>query len=546
MHKSIPGVIKFPAARFPYLWVPLSYILALMVISPIHHTFDEWGGTMQYFAGREILSGVGYHGWTASLWPPLYSFLIGLGSLILPGFTAGKIISILSSAALLLVAYFFSKELFPDLRIALWTQVFLALSPIYFFHSLLAHNHMLDAFLFNAGLLLFISSFKEHEPRRLFMTGLICGLAGLSRYTSYTLLFLPFYLVLFQLRFKAFMKSAVAFWGGFALVSLPWWIANATSTGSPFYTLEALNICSGVVPGQIYGSFASLWWCRSQPHLNSLLAIFLAYPTQYVKHFLNDLIRSGTMLLKYGGVLAPFVIPGFFVSVLTIDYRILLVLFGELVIYVLFTSQADALSWFLLCWSVVIVYLGTFFVFWFLARIHEKYPLLREKRIRNAAFVSFVILGIGLVYTQVVLYEKELTSIASLADLNHATQALKDYDPALESKVIMATNPARAYYAGSKYLSTPPIYDGPVEGLVSYRGIDDQLKDYAPKYPSHIRDSEVRADYLIYTRTPSYWQNDQDLPQFSFLLDPESEQVPDRFKPIYCSDNVVVYEIDWK
>jgi hypothetical protein len=130
---------------------------------------------------------------------------------------------------------------------------------------------------------------------------------------------------------------------------------------------------------------------------------------------------------------------------------------------------------------------------------------------------------------------------SSLGDIEQVTQALREHDPDLDSKVVMAIDPARAYYAESKYLITPLDYEGTLEAMVSYSGISEQVKNYAPKYPSSMEKSDLKADYLIY----SNWMQEYELPQFSFLLNPESRKIPSNFELVYQSPNVVAYEIHW-
>ena len=64
----------------------------------------------------------------------------------------------------------------------------------------------------------------------------------------------------------------------------------------------------------------------------------------------------------------------------------------------------------------------------------------------------------------------------------------------------MAIDPARAYYAGSKYLATPLDFYGTIEDMVSYNGMTNQEKMYAPKYPSIMPITKLKADYLIYVK----------------------------------------------
>ena len=258
---------------------------------------------MQYFAGKEILSGAGYGGWTSHWWPPLFSLLIGLGSRFMDGFQAGKLISIISSSILLYMAYQLATELSDQKNIGFWVQIFIALSPIYFYESIQAHNHLVDSLFIITGLTLFIKSLREPRPRIMIIIGIVCGLAGLSRFTSYALLALPIFLYLVLSDFVMVTKLAAAFWFGFVLISFPWFYFNAVNNGSPFYNWEYLNVCTGVVPGLGYGSFGSLQWCRDQININSLFDVFVEYPFDYIENVFHNINESLKLLVTYGGVL---------------------------------------------------------------------------------------------------------------------------------------------------------------------------------------------------------------------------------------------------
>jgi len=530
----------------PGLWIPVLYVITLLVVSPLHNRFDEWGGVMQFFAGKEILAGRGYNGWASYFWPPLYSVLIGLGSLVGPGFFVGKLISIVAGTALLYVAYALAIELTGQKRIAVLSQVFLFLTPLYFKESLIAHNHMLDAFLFVSGLWLFLRSLREPSPGRLLVVGLICGLAGLSRYTSYVLLALPLFLVI-VVDLKTAIKLALAFWGGFFLVSLPWWYYNTVTNGLPFYTRQELNICMEVVPGVWGGgSNLGLWECNLHYNFHSIFEVIAAYPVGYLRNFYQNIIESVVWLVKLPpNILALFVIPAILESFISMKPRFWIILFGELALFIGLASQALVPEYALLPWAPLITIVTITFIFRYFDLGEVRYPILQKYHARTLFLALVIMVSLALLPVSKINYPQ---ADAALVDLGEVAQVLKEHDPNIAAKVVMAVDPARAYYAGSKYLATPLEYEGTVDGLVSYRDLSERVKIYAPKYPSTIANSELRADYLIYTRPPEdafLFGGQQYLPQFSFLLNPKSEQIPENFKLVYCSDNVAVYEIDW-
>ena len=547
MRASVKAIAPSRLSWLDAVWIPVLYASALLVVSPIHSTFNEWGGVMQYFAGQEMLAGAGYTGWASRFWPPLFSLSIGLGSLLLPGFVAGKAISILAGALLLYVSYHLAIDLTRPRRIGLWTQVFLALSPIFVFQSLQAHNHMLDALLFVTGLWLYLKALQRPTAGKLLAVGIACGLAGLTRYTSYVLLALPLFLFLAPggLSVRNGAKLAVAFWIGFSVVSLPWWYANAVSYGSPLSTWEHLNVCTAVAPGAAAGSLTSLWRCAGQAQLDSILSIIFAYPVRYAEHLVRNGPSVASLLIRYGGVLAPFVIPAFFESPFSLPRNAWLIVLGQLLLYVLLVSQAFVAEWFLLSWMALIVLLSVVFLLKYLVRLQEEHAALARLHFQSLVLALLIAGGLALTARSLLVYAGERESSAALADLDKVTQALKEHDPDLGSKTLMAVDPGRAYYAGTKYLATPLLYQGPVVGMVSYSGLSELERAYAPKYPANTPVSQLRADYLVYTKPPPVWSEPQDLPQYEYLLDPATEEIPSNFRVVYRSAQVAVYEIDW-
>jgi 4-amino-4-deoxy-L-arabinose transferase-like glycosyltransferase len=543
MRATVVDGIKRCALRFPGIWIPIAYAAALLALCQFHTVFDEWGGVMQLFSGQEILAGKGYHGWASYFWPPLFSFMIGIGSLIMSGFVAGKLISILSASALLLVGFHLAQELFQRRDVGWWAQVFVLLSPIYVYQSLLAHNHMLDSLFFVSGLYLFLRSIRDPRPGKYLIAGLVCGLAALTRYTSYVLLGLPFFVFILKPGFWRAVKLSIVFWIGFGVICLPWWYSNTVDNGSPFYSLHYLNICTSVIAHNP-GTNRSLWWCADQ-NLKGMTDIVATYPREYVKNLANNVYQSIKLLMLYGGALAPFVLPAALESIFLLELRHWITIFGTLSFSILLISQAFVNEWYLLSWLVPIVIITVMFLLNFLDRATGKYPVLDKYHIRQLSLAFLAIAGLALTCNRMANFITDERDYLLLGGVEEATRALKEHDPDLQSKVVMANDPGRAYYAGSKYLVAPEVYEGPVDGMVSYEGISEQLKNYAPKYPSSMAESELKADYLIYFDAPEIWRGPQELPQFSFLLDPKSDQIPSNFELVYEAPNVVAYEVHW-
>lgn len=87
----------------------------------------------------------------------------------------------------------------------------------------------------------------------------------------------------------------------------------------------------------------------------------------------------------------------------------------------------------------------------------------------------------------------------------------------------------------------PILFAMTMLGASTFRGVNPQVGMLTMRFPSATPLEEARADYLIYdVGLRSH------LPQFAFLLDPASDQIPKNFRAVYQSKNVVVYEILWQ
>jgi hypothetical protein len=523
-------------------WIPLAYAITMVLLSPLHSVFSEWGGVLQYFSGKEILAGQGYNGWVSHFWPPLYSLLVGLASTVLDPFFAGKVISILAASGLLFVSYHLARLLADKERIGLWSQVFLATNPIFFTNAMFAHNHMLDAFCFVSSLFLFLKYYENASRYGLLIAGLVSGLAGLARYQSYVLLFMPFWLFVFQ-RPRPAAFGAAFFYAGFGLINMPWWYYNAMHNGSPLSSWNYLNVAVGAIPIKSDYRFQMLWRSAGMSDINGFFDVLRDFPTSYVRNFINNLASSIQLLVNYGGALALLVIPALFEIYAVLSQKQAVVLFSVMALSVALVSQAFVNPWYFLPWISLVIIMCVVFSFNYYSKLQEKYLFLKRHHLGRISFG--LLIAINLIFTGVQLrrFAREETLYRPLAEAKQVARAMKSYDPHIEIKKVMAIDPGRAFYAGSKYIMTPLEYNGTVEEFVSYRGLSDRQKRFVARYPSQMPDKELKADYLVYTRPLEHPWDLQDLSQFSFLLNPESEEIPKNFRRVYLSQNVAVYEI---
>jgi hypothetical protein len=132
-----------------------------------------------------------------------------------------------------------------------------------------------------------------------------------------------------------------------------------------------------------------------------------------------------------------------------------------------------------------------------------------------------------------------MTNVKGMEETAQIAAAIKAREENLEHKVVMTIHPARAYYLRSAYIMLPPYYEGDLNGLVTYQGMSFKVRDHAPRFPSTINVNDLKVDYLIYDSWAA-----KCLPQFSFLLNKNSNRIPASFQLVYLSRNVAVYKIN--
>ncbi len=534
-------------AKLLPLLIPSLYSLIVAYLLTRHDTFEEWDGVMQLFAGREIVAGLGYNGWTSHFWPPLYSFLIGLADIFMSGFAAAKLISALSGVFLLYIVHHLTLELTGNRVTGTLSQAFLAVNPLFLTASIQAENHMLDSLFFVMALLLLLRALRipqsdERERLKgLFIVGLVAGLAGLTRYTSYILYPLGAAAVLLaglsysHKRASSTLSLVASFSAGFVVVSLPWWLYNTIANGAPLHSWQYMNIGSRLYPN------GREWWWSAQAGFDGLWDIFRRYPDAYLKNFKLNLLESYTLLTAPAilGALAPLGIPSALEFLLRLRPRQGFIVFGGLTLFICLVSQAFVFSEVFLNWTVILTSLSTVFLYNYLRSLGKKYANLRRFHFDKMVIAAF--LAWGILFT----HETTMSYIANddidggqLVDRAEVTRALNAYDAELSNKYIMAIHPARAYYAETNWLMLPLHYRGSLEELVAYEGLSSRVLDFAPKYPSTVQHPRPAADYLIFDTAAS-----RHLRQFSFLLDAKSDAIPNHFKTVYRSPRVVVFRV---
>lgn len=527
-------------ALYSGLLIPLFYGGCMAIVAHQHQLFADFDGAMHYFSGKDIYNGNGYRGWGSHFWPPLYPLLTGMLARWMDGAEAGKLISVVSAALLLWVAHRFVYKLSGNNIIACLAQLLIATNYTFVLLSIKSENHMIDSLFYVWAILLLLQSLDKEAGSRYFLVGLVCGLAGLSRYTSYSLV-PAFILTLFCFYPPRRAVLSVAFLlGGFILVSAPWWFINYQYNGSPLSTWQYMNIGAGVFSGKI-----SKWWWywAGIDTVRSVADIFLQAPVAYAANFLRNIIKSIYLIIfksQLTGMICLASLGYFIFSQYTmyrtslLRGRLFLPVLIALACYILLVSQAFVFSEVFLSWLVLVVIYGTFAIYRLNPGIRFFGPSYRPVMLA----VIILMVGFDVFYTNWQL-NRYMNNVSGLEENGQVVAAIKAHDSNLDQKLVMSFHPARAYYLGSAFIMLPPYYEGDVNGLVSFRGMSFKVKDHAPRFPSTIDVNDLKVDYLIYDKRAV-----DCLPQFAFLLDRNSSRIPSNFQLVYLSAGVAVYKIN--
>lgn len=521
--------------------LPLLFLVVGLWLADRHTLFEEWDGAMQAFAAREIGAGLGYTGWASHYWPPLFAVLLLLGSKFTSYFVAGKVISVVSGALLLWVIYRVGHELTGSARVGVVAQALLATNQLFLNTSIQVENHTLAALLFTVAVLAALVAFRRQTWGAFALLGVAVGLAGLARYTNLSLIgALVVLAVLFLRGRKAWLGVSVAA-AAFLIVSMPWFVANTCANGSPLATWQHTNIGLSVMP-RAFGITRVQWWWDLQSQYHSVGDLLRATPGGYVRNFAHTLLDFARLVLQFLGPLGVLGAAGALLLPWLLPRR---VIFPErLGCLTLWLAAAAYLA--LVCQAFVYGVVLMPFVGFLALTTAVLAQRLTRPRLLPVALGLALLLAANVYFsygnlTQYLSDRSDGGSMVAAADIGEQTEG----DEGIQDKYVMAVNPCRAFYAAwstgapSRFLCLPLYFqsDDPV-ALVTYRGLSDTVKQWAPRYP--FQTPAGRADYLIFDEAAKGF-----LPQYAYLMDPNTKRVPQNWEARCVEPGVVVWRIHW-
>ena len=193
-------------------------------------------------------------------WEPLFPYTIAAFFMIFGQslFTA-KFTSFVFGVLTIPLVFYVGRRIFDD-KVGLLASLFIAINPYHIFYSGFILKEVLYSFIFLATVFMFYSAYRTDKTLYWIFSGLLIGLAYLTRYNAALLLLIPFVILFISkkleyARTRNFIISLVVI----SIVLLPWALYTYDYFGTPLYTNQRSMI--------FYYSPTRLMWDPNTPSL---------------------------------------------------------------------------------------------------------------------------------------------------------------------------------------------------------------------------------------------------------------------------------------
>jgi hypothetical protein len=302
----------------------------------------------------------------ASNYPSAYQLLAAF----IYFFTGGNLIflrltSLLTSFLLILLVYHWSREMFKEEKLSLYSILIFISLPFVIFFSRSASQYIYLTFQFSLACYFLWKFLLEKNRKNLYLSVIFAGFAALTSYLG--LLFILLLFLTLQLGKKFYKEIALSFLL-FFLVASPWYLRNFLILGNPIWpfgggkyidtfiqanSLEQLNKISKI-SGFNYETLEDL-----KNSLNRLFFLYLNYSDASTYHGLNP-------------IFALLAIPAIFLWLKTRDKKIQFFVLWFLILLVSYAAIVNYWDRYLILISVPTVFLSLYLI-----RYLEKFKIVR-------------------------------------------------------------------------------------------------------------------------------------------------------------------------
>lgn len=431
-------------------------------------------------------------------------------------FSSGKFVSLVFGFVFVLAVWLINSSLFASSQEALLGTFLVAFNPLLLFRSVVVSSDMMAASLSLAMLALLLVP-KDATKAHLLFAGVLGGLAYLTRYVFIIALVLPILWLLGNPGKRNYMMGAVAFYLGFLIVTLPWFLFMYANTGNPLWNQEYLNIAFRMYGNGSWNTFPS------PDQFKSLSDVLLSNPLLFLRGWLVNLAHLPRILLDVFPRVGLLASLGVFLWLAKLDWKrtvyvLFLSLYGLVVCAVWIEDR-----FLLIMLPLVGAFLATAFLAIPVSIAISSLPnalssILSRIPLRNAVIVSSIaLLGVSGIHQLQASFSDQAPEYQQAAEWLSSLHMTGDVS-------VMAAKPQMAFFGG-------------------VRGIDFRtyrLQFAKPDDLPRVLES-VKPTFLIFDeRSAAVY-----LPQFSVLLDPNKSPYSDYLEPVKVIEKpkkLVIYE----
>ncbi len=215
-----------------FKWLLLLFLGIHLVLFNVNQA--EWGDSYRIMRAGEILKTGTYP--SDEKRPPLLSLVLATRPQIIDPTTYGRIVLLAFSLFSFITFYLLAKDLIIDSFWLTWVSLAYILNNVYLYWSLRIMADVPFSFFVLLALLIFSKWYKYEKISKLFILGIICGLAIITRFEGYILTFAIFAGVFFKDISLKFIPNLKKLWIvlGIALIEIPYLVFRNPFTSSYF------------------------------------------------------------------------------------------------------------------------------------------------------------------------------------------------------------------------------------------------------------------------------------------------------------------------
>ncbi len=478
-----------------------------------------WGDPVEYMEGAENLKE-----YDSAFHPPLYPVIVA-GVRVITGdvFWAGKLVSLLSGIAVVILTWMLGRLCFNSNRVALLAALLVSLSPVMIRYGYVVGSDMFGTALFLASVYV-LAVAGRGSTKILLVAGVLGGLAYLTRSIFVAIVPAALLFILFATPGRPGKRITKSAWYlvAFVLTIAPWCVLCLVRHGH-LHNLNYANVAFAMF--DTTGSWLLFETYAEQ--YRSAFALLIRHPAEIARHVAGNALAFPIDIVVRQGYLAGLMaLLGVFTWLRRPSpERIALLLNGATIVLLTLLAWLNP-RFFVPVMPVILLFAAYFIV----SQLGQSLASYWPRKIATSALFSKIPLrrfAIGLVVAvalvAVVIRVPDDFARASVDDEKRAGLFLMQNTP--EGTPILTCSRNLAWYADRPFLTMNLLGD------IHHEHLD-----------SAVRSTGARV--VVYTKRHSIYTH----PQLDFLLEPDDERVPSSFRSIYRSEDewpVVAYWIEY-